>query len=58
MIHAERDPRKDPRVGTWTRYTSPRDGEYQGMLRGRYGEDIELAELGVKLSTGGFARYE
>jgi Uma2 family endonuclease len=47
----------DPRDGTWVRYTAPRDGAYQGRLRGRYGEDIELADLGVKLSTGGFVRY-
>jgi Uma2 family endonuclease len=47
----------DPRKGTWTRYTVPRDGEYQGILHGLYGEDIELEGLGLKLSTDGFKRY-
>jgi Uma2 family endonuclease len=47
----------DPRKGTWTRYTVPRDGEYQGILHGRYGEDVELEGLGLKLSTDGFTRY-
>ncbi|OMI39256.1 Uma2 family endonuclease [Streptomyces sparsogenes] len=47
----------DPRDGTWTLYTVPREGAYQGVLHGRYGEGIELPALGVKISTGGFTRY-
>ncbi|MBL1102427.1 Uma2 family endonuclease [Streptomyces coffeae] len=47
----------DPRDGTWTLYTVPREGAYQGVLHGLYGEDIELAALGLKITTGGFTRY-
>ncbi|MCU4749137.1 Uma2 family endonuclease [Streptomyces sp. G-5] len=47
----------DPRKGSWTRYTVPRDGEYQGVLHGLYGEDVELAGLGLKITTGGFPTY-
>ncbi|MFJ4097303.1 Uma2 family endonuclease [Kitasatospora sp. NPDC089913] len=32
----------DPRKGTWTYFTHPRDREYRGVLRGRYGEPVPL----------------
>jgi Uma2 family endonuclease len=47
----------DPRDGTWTLYTVPREGEYQGRRRGVYGEDVEVPGLGVKITTDGLARY-
>ncbi|MCP9210191.1 Uma2 family endonuclease [Streptomyces cucumeris] len=47
----------DPRDGTWTLYTVPREGAYQGVLHGLYGEDIELTALGLKITTGDFTRY-
>ncbi|MBB5937988.1 Uma2 family endonuclease [Streptomyces zagrosensis] len=47
----------DPRDGTWTLRTVPRDGAYQGSPRGRYGESVELTALGVKIATDGFVRY-
>ncbi|MFH8371504.1 Uma2 family endonuclease [Streptomyces sp. NPDC018031] len=47
----------DPRHGTWTLHTVPREGAYQGTLHGRYGEDVDLSALGVKIATAGFARY-
>jgi Uma2 family endonuclease len=47
----------DPRDGTWTLYTVPREGEYQGRRHGRYGEDVELAGLGLKIVTTGLATY-
>lgn len=47
----------DPRDGTWTLYTVPREGAYQGVLHGLYGEDVELPALGVKVCTSGFTRY-
>ncbi|MFB7895092.1 Uma2 family endonuclease [Streptomyces xiamenensis] len=47
----------DPREGSWTRYTVPRDGEYQGVLHGLYGEDVELTGLGLKITTARFPRY-
>lgn len=54
----------DPRDGTWTLYTVPRDGEYQGRRRGTYGETVELPGTaagqpgsGLKISTDGLARY-
>ncbi|MFE2727873.1 Uma2 family endonuclease [Kitasatospora sp. NPDC059327] len=33
----------DPRKGAWTLYTHPRDGAYQGVLHGKYGEPVPLA---------------
>jgi Uma2 family endonuclease len=48
----------DPRDGTWTLHTEPRDGEYQGRLHKRYGEDVVLDRLKVTLSTAGLPRYE
>ncbi|MCH6161886.1 Uma2 family endonuclease [Streptomyces marispadix] len=47
----------DPRDGTWTLYTEPRQGEYQGSLHKRYGDDVVLSDLGVKLSTDSLPRY-
>jgi Uma2 family endonuclease len=47
----------DPRDGTWTLYTVPRDGAYQGTLHGLYGESVAVPGLGVEIRTGGFARY-
>ncbi|MEU5639284.1 Uma2 family endonuclease [Streptomyces milbemycinicus] len=47
----------DPRDGTWTLHTVPRDGAYQGVLHGLYGEDVELPALGVKISTSRFTQY-
>ncbi|MFD4994976.1 Uma2 family endonuclease [Streptomyces buecherae] len=47
----------DPRDGTWTLRTTPRDGEFQGSLRGRFGEGVELTALGTKIATDGFVRY-
>lgn len=47
----------DPRDGTWTLYTVPREGNYQGTLHGKYGEEVELSALGVKISTDGFTQY-
>ncbi|MGV9880469.1 Uma2 family endonuclease [Streptomyces sp. NPDC003006] len=47
----------DPRDGTWTLYTVPREGEYQGRRRGLYGEVVEISALGVKIATDGLARY-
>ncbi|MFB7127848.1 Uma2 family endonuclease [Kitasatospora xanthocidica] len=42
----------DPRDGTWTLYTHPRDGEYQGVLHGKYGEPIPLTDpLPAELQT-------
>lgn len=47
----------DPRDGTWALRTTPRDGEFQGSLRGRFGESVELTALGTKIATDGFVRY-
>ncbi|MER6050299.1 Uma2 family endonuclease [Streptomyces sp. NPDC001793] len=47
----------DPRDGTWTVYSVPRGGEYQGRRHGLYGEDVEVPGLGVKITTGNLARY-
>ncbi|MFF4157450.1 Uma2 family endonuclease [Streptomyces sp. NPDC001678] len=48
----------DPRDGSWTLYTLPRDGEFQARRHGLYGEDVELPDLGVKITTEGLARYD
>ncbi|MGW7007142.1 Uma2 family endonuclease [Streptomyces sp. NPDC054933] len=47
----------DPRDASWTLYTLPRNGEFQGRRRGMYGEDAEIPALGVKIATGALARY-
>jgi Uma2 family endonuclease len=48
----------DPRDSTWTLYTEPRDGEYQGRLHKRYGDEVVLDGLKVTLSTDAMPRYE
>ncbi|MEU3351650.1 Uma2 family endonuclease [Streptomyces sp. NPDC037389] len=48
----------DPRNGSWTLCTLPRDGEFQARRHGLYGEDAELSGLGVKITTEGLARYD
>jgi Uma2 family endonuclease len=47
----------DPRDGTWTLYTVPREGAYQGTLHGLYGENAAIPGLGVEIETGGFVVY-
>ncbi|MCX4748649.1 Uma2 family endonuclease [Kitasatospora sp. NBC_01287] len=48
----------DPRNGTWTLYTHPRDGSYQGVLHGTYGESVPLpAPLPGELATAELPRY-
>ncbi|MEU1780039.1 Uma2 family endonuclease [Streptomyces abikoensis] len=48
----------DPRDGSWTLYTLPRDGEFQARRHGLYGEDVELSALGAKIVTEGLPRYD
>ncbi|WP_371593453.1 Uma2 family endonuclease [Streptomyces virginiae] len=48
----------DPRTGTWSLFTRPGEGEYRGVVHGRYGEDAPLPEeLGGDLSTSGLPLY-
>lgn len=47
----------DPRNGTWTLYTEPRDGAYQGRLHKRYGDEIVLDRLKVTLQTDELPLY-
>ncbi len=48
----------DPRKGVWTLRTHPRDGEYQGVLHGKYGEPVPLpAPLPAELSTADLPLY-
>ncbi|MCX3061314.1 Uma2 family endonuclease [Streptomyces beihaiensis] len=47
----------DPRDGSWTLYTEPSGGRYQGRLRRLFGQDVPLPAWGLKLETGGFATY-
>jgi Uma2 family endonuclease len=48
----------DPRDGTWSLYTHPRDGSYQGVLHGKYGEDIPLpTPLSCNVPTSGLPLY-
>ncbi|MFI8459543.1 Uma2 family endonuclease [Kitasatospora sp. NPDC085464] len=48
----------DPRDGTWTLYTHPRDGAYQGILHGKYGEPVPLpAPLPAALDTSDLPLY-
>ncbi|MEU9042192.1 MULTISPECIES: Uma2 family endonuclease [unclassified Kitasatospora] len=48
----------DPRAGSWTLHTHARDGEYQGVLRGKYGEPVPLpAPLSMELDTAGLPLY-
>ncbi|MET8623269.1 Uma2 family endonuclease [Kitasatospora sp. NPDC004669] len=42
----------DPRKGAWTLHTRPRDGAYQGVLHGEYGEPVPLpSPLSAELDT-------
>jgi len=48
----------DPRDGTWAMHFHPRDGSYQGVLRGKYGESIPLPKpLELSLDTSRFPIY-
>ncbi|MCC9310945.1 Uma2 family endonuclease [Kitasatospora sp. RB6PN24] len=48
----------DPRHGTWTLYSHPRDGSYQGVLHGIYGDPVPLPPpLPGELQTEGLPRY-
>ncbi|MFJ9843899.1 Uma2 family endonuclease [Kitasatospora sp. NPDC101155] len=48
----------DPRKGAWTLHTHPRDGEYQGVLHGKYGEAVPLpSPLPAELDTSGLPLY-
>ncbi|MFF7633785.1 Uma2 family endonuclease [Kitasatospora sp. NPDC008050] len=48
----------DPRNGTWTLHSHPRDGVYQGVLHGTYGESVPLTgPLTGELSTTALPRY-
>ncbi|MFF1367004.1 Uma2 family endonuclease [Streptomyces virginiae] len=48
----------DPRTGTWSLFTRPGEGEYRGVVHGKYGEDVPLPEeLGGDLSTSGLPLY-
>ncbi|MGF1429696.1 Uma2 family endonuclease [Kitasatospora sp. LaBMicrA B282] len=48
----------DPRNGTWTLYSHPRDGAYQGVLHGIYGDRVPLpAPLPGELHTTDLPRY-
>ncbi|MET9182385.1 Uma2 family endonuclease [Kitasatospora aureofaciens] len=48
----------DPRKGAWTLHTHPRDGEYQGVLHGKYGEPVPLpSPLPAELDTSGLPLY-
>ncbi|MBT2403861.1 MULTISPECIES: Uma2 family endonuclease [unclassified Streptomyces] len=48
----------DPRTGTWSLFTRPSEGEYKGVVHGKYGEPIPLpADLGGDLPTSGLPVY-
>ncbi|MEV8313106.1 Uma2 family endonuclease [Streptomyces sp. NPDC059900] len=48
----------DPRTGTWSLFTRPGEGEYRGVVHGKYGEAVPLpAELGADLDTTGLPAY-
>ncbi|MFJ2212956.1 Uma2 family endonuclease [Streptomyces sp. NPDC101062] len=48
----------DPRHGTWALHTGPRDGAYQDMVRGKYGEEIPLpAPFSLDLTTDDLPVY-
>lgn len=50
----------DPRKGSWTLYTVPREGEFQGTRHGTYGESVEVTTvsgLTLKIATTDFDRY-
>ncbi|GAA3084121.1 hypothetical protein GCM10020254_30650 [Streptomyces goshikiensis] len=48
----------DPRTGTWSLFTRPGEGEYKGVVHGKYGEPVPLpADLGGDLPTSGLPLY-
>ncbi|MCJ0871518.1 Uma2 family endonuclease [Streptomyces sp. AP-93] len=48
----------DPRTGTWSLFTRPGEGEYNGVVHGKYGESVPLPdELGGDLPTSGLPVY-
>lgn len=48
----------DPRTGTWSLFDRPGDGEYNGVVHGKYGEEVPLpAELGGDLTTVSLPLY-
>jgi Uma2 family endonuclease len=50
----------DPRTGTWSFFTRPAraDGEYRGVVHGKYGEPAPLPpEIGGDLDTGDLPQY-
>jgi Uma2 family endonuclease len=48
----------DPRHSSWTMRFHPRDGAYQGVLQGQYGELIPLpSPFGLSLDTSDFPAY-
>ncbi|MFJ8044654.1 Uma2 family endonuclease [Kitasatospora sp. NPDC096147] len=48
----------DPRHATWTLYSHPRDGAYQGVLKGAFGDEVPLPPpLPAALPTGDLPRY-
>jgi Uma2 family endonuclease len=48
----------DPRNSTWVLYTAPREGEYRGILRGKFGDSVPLpAPFDFALETAGFPAY-
>ncbi|MFI6699918.1 Uma2 family endonuclease [Streptomyces sp. NPDC050509] len=48
----------DPRHGTWALHTGPRDGAYQDMARGKYGEEIPLpVPFSLDLATDDLPLY-
>ncbi|GAA3375635.1 Uma2 family endonuclease [Streptomyces sannanensis] len=48
----------DPRTGTWSLFTRPGEGEYRGVIHGKYGESVPLpGELGGDLPTSGLPVY-
>ncbi|MCX5145391.1 Uma2 family endonuclease [Streptomyces sp. NBC_00320] len=48
----------DPRTGTWSLFTRPGEGEYKGVVHGKYGEPVPLPDdLGGDLRTSGLPLY-
>ncbi|UGY93044.1 Uma2 family endonuclease [Streptomyces gobiensis] len=48
----------DPRHGVWALYTHPREGSYQGSLRGKFGEEVPLPDpFGFTLETSCLPLY-
>ncbi|MGW8377677.1 Uma2 family endonuclease [Streptomyces sp. ODS28] len=48
----------DPRHGTWALFTHPKEGSYQGTLRGTYGEELPLpAPFTQPVETGCLPLY-